>query len=117
MNRQMDIFDFIEEPAASGDALPHKSLFEQIFFGEVDNPVIRCVNCLCQYCANNVEEVWHNVKPEEQQIPCFNCDECRTYAGEMRYKEQDKKDCGDFVLSDYGAKRNRKKIRIVKSGG
>jgi hypothetical protein len=26
-----------------------------------------CVNCLCMKCANNVEEVWHKVKQEEQK--------------------------------------------------
>lgn len=116
MNKQMDIFDFIEKPTEPEKLLPPKSLFEQIF-DRIDNPVMRCVNCLCQYCVNNVEEVWHKVRPDEQQIPCFNCDECRIYTGEVRHKEQRREDCSDFVLSDYGARRNRKKIRIVKSGG
>lgn len=116
MNEQMDIFDFIEKTTEPERTLPSKSLFEQIF-DKIDNPVIRCVNCLCQYCVNNVEEMWNKVRPEEQQTPCFNCDECRTYDGDAKHKERAKEECRYFVLSDYGAKRNRKKIRIVKSGG
>lgn len=102
MYRQMEIFDFI-------NAL--QTLFEQIF-EKIDNPVILCANCLCQYCANNMNEIWNKVKPEEIRSPCFNCEECRTWSGEGRHRQQVKEDCGNFVLSDYGAERNRKGIRI-----
>lgn len=102
MYRQMEIFDFIEAP---------KTLFEQIF-EKIDNPVFLCVNCLCQYCVNNVEEVWEKVKPEEMQEPCFNCDECCIWSGEHRHRQQAKENCDNFTLSDYGAERNRKKLKI-----
>lgn len=102
MNGQIDIFDFIEIP---------KTLFEQIF-ERIDNPVILCANCLCQYCANNMDELWKKVKPEEVQKPCYNCEECYTWSGECRHRQQVKEDCNDFILSNYGAERNRKKIMI-----
>ncbi len=46
MEGQMDIFDFIEKP---------RTQFEQLF-EKIKDPVMLCVNCLCQYCANNVEK-------------------------------------------------------------
>lgn len=100
----MEIFDFIKEP---------KTLFEKIF-EKVNNPVFLCANCLCQYCANNAEEVWNKVKPGEMQIPCFNCEECCIWSGECRHRQQAKENCVEFVLSDYGAERNRKKIRKLR---
>ena len=103
MNGQMDIFDFIEKP---------KSQFEQLF-EKVKDPVLQCANCLCQYCANNVEEIWDKVKPEEIRESCFNCDECRTFTGLAEHKECGREECRKFILSDYGAARNRKKFRIV----
>lgn len=104
MYRQMEIFDFIETP---------RTLFEQIF-EKINNPVALCTNCLCQYCANNAEEIWNKVKPGEIQMPCYNCEECYTWSGECRHRQQAKEDCIEFVLSDYGAERNRKKIRELR---
>ncbi len=101
MNGQIDIFNFIEIP---------KTLFEQIF-EKVNDPVLLCANCLCQYCANNTDELWKKVMPEEIQTPCYNCEECYTWSGECRHRQQVKEDCNDFILSNYGVERNRKKIR------
>lgn len=100
--KQIEIFDFIEAP---------KTLFEQIF-ERIDNPVLLCANCLCQYCANNMDELWGKVMPEEVQKPCYTCEECYTWSGECRHRQQAKEDCDSFILSGYGTERNRKKIRI-----
>lgn len=103
---QMEIFDFIEKP---------QTQFEQIF-EKVNEPVMLCANCLCQYCANNVEEIWDKVKPEETQESCFNCDECRTFTGQAEHREHLLENCNKFVLSEYGAGRNRKKFKVIKGG-
>lgn len=104
MKNQMHMFDFME---------PEKTLFERLF-EKVDSPVVWCGNCLCKYCANNVEELHRTIKPEEQQEPCFNCDECFEFDGDHKHKYCDKENCNKFVLSDFGAKRKRKAIRICK---
>ena len=104
MEGQMDIFDFIEKP---------RTQFEQLF-EKIKDPVMRCVNCLCQYCANNVEEIWGKVKPEEIRESCFNCDECRTFTGQAGHREHLLEGCNKFVLSEYGAERNRKKFKVIK---
>lgn len=100
---QLDIFDFIEKP---------KTLLERMC-GKVHDPIFPCANCLCQYCANNVEELWDKVKPEEQKFPCFTCDECSAYGGGFVLKEQRKEECDKFALSDYGARKNREKFKIL----
>ena len=87
MEGQMDIFDFIEKP---------RTQFEQLF-EKIKDPVMLCVNCLCQYCANNV-----------------NCDECRTFTGQAGHREHLLEGCNKFVLSEYGAERNRKKFKVIK---
>lgn len=110
MYRQMDIFNFIEKPPES-EQKPSRMQFEQLF-EKVRDPVIECANCLCQYCVNNVEG--DKVKPREMQEPCFICDECRTYDGDCRKQNQRKEECAKFVMSDYGARRNRKRIRLIK---
>lgn len=112
MYRQMDIFEFIEKTPESEQKQP-RTQFEQLF-EKVKCPVMLCVNCLCQYCVNNVEEVWGKVKPEEMQEPCFNCDECRIYSGDCQLQNQQRVECMNFVMSDYGAAKNRKRITLIK---
>ncbi|RKI90460.1 hypothetical protein D7V94_13600 [Parablautia intestinalis] len=113
MYHQMSIFDFIERiPQSEQDlSLPQ---FEELF-DKVKNPVIRCANCLCQYCANNAEELWRKVEPAEMKEPCFNCDECQVYNGDFCLTNQQKSECVKFIISDYGAKKNRKRMRIIKN--
>lgn len=106
MYKQMNIFDFIEMPE-------QRTLFEQIF-AIVPDPILKCANCLCQYCTHNVEKLYHTVKLEEVEEPtCFNCDECRIYSGDCMQKEQLKENCHMFVISAYGAKINRERIRVL----
>lgn len=109
MYQQMNIFDFIERPPESKQ-MPSRTQFEQLF-EKVRDPACICVNCLCEFCANNVEQSLDRVKSEEIQEPCFNCDECRVYSGDCLKQYQRKEECAEFIMSDYGAERNRKKIR------
>lgn len=89
------------------------TLFEQIL-PIIDEPVIECVNCLCQYCTHNAEELYNTVSAEEAaDTPCFICDECRIYTGDSNQKILRKEDCDNFIMSDYGAKRNRKRFKVV----
>lgn len=115
MDRQMDIFDFIDKPP---EAPPQRTLFEQIF-QKIKDPVLLCANCLCNYCTCNVEASYDRIRPEEARVadPCFNCDECRQYTGESVHKLCRREDCDNFIMSDYGAERNRKRFRILKSDG
>ena len=112
MYRQMDIFDFIEGYPES-EPKPPRIQFEQLF-EKVRDPMCLCTNCLCEYCVNNVEQSRDKVKPGEMQEPCFNCDECRVYDGDCRRQNQRKEECVKFVMSDYGARRNRKRIKLIK---
>lgn len=109
MYRQMSIFDFINEPSGFNRNVPCIK-FEQLF-EKVENPIMQCVNCLCQYCSNNVEELWHTVMPEEVQEDCFSCDECCEYTA--GYTHQKIQGCERFIMSNYGAVRNRKKFKEV----
>lgn len=119
MDGQMDIFDFIERPEeltqSTAPAQP-ETMFEQLF-AKIKNPVMRCANCLCHYCTHNVEELYDTVKPQEvAEPPCFVCDECRTYSGDCMDREQAREECNSFVMSDYGANRNRKRFQIIQGG-
>lgn len=113
MYQQINIFSFIKEPSEN-KKIPPKTLFEQMFQKQ-KNPVMLCTNCLCQYCVNNAEEIWNKVKPEEVQESCFNCDECQIYSGDFQFQNQQKMECANFAISDYGVARNQKRIRLIKS--
>lgn len=111
MYKQLDIFDFIEKPTDC------KTQFEQLF-EPIENPVCLCANCLCQYCTHNVEELYHTVKVEEAaKTPCFNCDECRVYTGEPLHEFCRMENCKKFIMSDYGAERNRRKLKSLGGKG
>lgn len=109
MYEQLSLFDLDQK------INPQKeTLFEQLL-PVVKNPIMLCVNCLCQYCTHNVEELYNTVKLEEvADEPCFICDECMVYSGENTHKVCLKMDCENFVMSNYGAKRNRKRFKLVK---
>jgi hypothetical protein len=110
---QMTIFDFIEKPQKH--ETPESKMMFEMLFGNISGPVSQCVNCLCMKCANNVEEVWHKVKPEEQKEPCFNCDECSLYTGKYNHRVQRKEDCACYIMSDYAARLKRKKMKFIKN--
>lgn len=114
MYKQMNMFDFIEAlpEIELSPARPHTQ-FEHLF-EKVKDPVCLCANCLCQYCANNVEQSQDRVKSGEMLEPCFNCDECKLYSGEKHLISQRRKECLNFVMSDYGASKNRKRFQLIK---
>lgn len=111
MNEQLSWFPE-EEPAKTD-----KTLFDKLF-KRVENPVDWCTNCLCRYCTKNVEQPCSRVTPEEVRKvePCFNCDDCFEFDGKPRKTVRLKENCNDFVLSNYGAKRNRKHLKLINGG-
>lgn len=101
-----------EEPAK-----PDKTLFDKLF-KRVKNPVDWCTNCLCRYCTKNVEQPCSRGTLEEvsKVEPCFNCDDCFKFDGKPGKTVRLKENCNDFVLSNYGAKRNRKHLKLINGG-
>lgn len=73
------------------------------------NYAFPCGGCLCYKCANNVENL--NVEIGEQKEACFNCDYCRYYSGEG--KNNKKFNCEKFIITDYQAEKERRKLKIV----
>lgn len=48
----------------------------------------RCYGCLCDTCANSVELLsWYFTLGEGEE-PCFSCDECRHYDGDLHKPDQ-----------------------------
>ena len=47
----------------TGENLKDFSNIHRQLLYKIDNPVTLCANCACQYCANNVEELWNKVQP------------------------------------------------------
>ena len=114
MYQQINIFDFIgDQIKQKKEKLLSRTLFERIF-EIVRDPVCLCTNCLCEYCVNNAEQSHDKSRSGEMREPCFNCDECRIYGGDHKLKIQMKWECDNFVISHYGAERNRKRIRLIK---
>lgn len=116
---QMDIFDFIERmPGTESMAetgIPVETALQRLF-GRLGSPAVKCRNCLCQYCADNAEELYRKVKPGEMQEPCFSCDGCWEYTHEPGSRSLLTEDCSRFRISDYGAARARRRFRDIKKG-
>jgi len=116
MFKQMNIFDFMDKPQApdvdtAQEPICETSLFDNIF-KRIIHPVVRCANCLCNYCSNNVEG---NIAPGELVEPCFNCDECRDFSGNSQHSWKCKNDCSNFMISFYGVASKRKRIKTQKT--
>lgn len=75
------------------------------------NYVCPCGGCLCNQCANDVNNI--RSKPEEMDEPCFNCEDCREYDGDCKKKYNHKESCENFKITEYHAKRNRAKIKLL----
>lgn len=112
MYEQLSLFD------SEIENKQRRTLFEQIL-PVIKDPIIPCVNCLCQYCTHNVEEVYRTVTREEaaECEQCFMCDECCVYDGHHEHELRFKQDCEMFILSEYGAKRNRKRFILMHGKG
>lgn len=50
--------------------------------------VTHCYGCLCDTCANSVELTSWYFTIGESEEPCFSCDECRHYDGDMGKRDQ-----------------------------
>lgn len=70
---------------------------------------IPCGGCLCDQCANNVENL--HTEAGEMREPCFSCDECRWYDGNTRSKDMWTETCERFRITEYHAERNQEQIR------
>lgn len=47
-----------------------------------------CYGCVCDTCANSVELLSWYVTIGEAVEPCFSCDDCRHYDGDLRKRSQ-----------------------------
>ena len=73
-----------------------------------------CYYCLCNSCINNAES--RTIIPDElphDWEPCFFCDICKRFDGESS-NDMEREECEEYVIDDYHAKQNRKKIRTVR---
>ena len=73
-----------------------------------------CYYCLCRSCINNVES--RTITPDELPYdwqPCFFCDICRNFDGESP-EDMERTECSEYVIDNYHAEQNRKKLRIVR---
>lgn len=73
-----------------------------------------CYYCLCNSCINNAESV--TVTPDELSDdwrPCFFCDICRNFDEESP-DVMERIECSEYVIDNYHAALNRKKLRIVR---
>lgn len=98
---QLTVWDFIDNP---------RSMLEILDF-KVNKPLYKCVNCLCNYCVNNVESI--NVEQGEMLEACFACDYCCHFSGENKLCSMVKENCSQFKISNYEAQKKRSKLRIV----
>lgn len=75
-----------------------------------------CYYCKCNSCMNNAESL--TVNPEEISYdwhPCFFCDICNNFDGESP-QNMERVECNEYVIDNYHARQNRKKLRIVRGG-
>ncbi len=77
-----------------------------------DDYVSPCAGCLCNHCANSVETI-DNCTGEAKE-PCFVCDECRWYDGNLKNKDMRCKQCENYIVTNEHAERLRKKIKVIK---
>lgn len=73
-----------------------------------------CYYCLCNSCINNAESM--TITSDELPYdwkPCFFCDICRNFDGESP-ENMEREECSEYVVDNYHAVQNRKKLRIVR---
>ena len=56
-----------------------------------------CYGCLCNTCANSVELLSFYFTAGEASEPCFSCDDCRHYDGDIRKKDQWRNACPQHI--------------------
>lgn len=73
-----------------------------------------CYYCLCRSCINNAESI--TITPEELSYdwkPCFFCDMCKNFDGKST-ENMERTECSEYVIDNYHAAQNRKKMKIVR---
>lgn len=73
-----------------------------------------CGGCICNHCANNVETIDNCTR--EMKEPCFTCDECRCYDGDMKKRDKWRQECSEYIVTEEHAKRRRKRFKIITGG-
>lgn len=80
-----------------------------------------CYGCVCDTCANSVELLsWYTTIGEASE-PCFSCDECRHYDGDIRKRSQWRDACPRHIEAkkaiEARAQAARAKFKVIKGGG
>jgi hypothetical protein len=73
-----------------------------------------CYYCKCNSCINNVENI--RTTPEDTSRnwnPCFICDDCRIFDGDSLKRCMEVDYCNKYVIDNYHAKQNRKKLKVL----
>lgn len=94
-----------------------------------------CYGCLCDTCANSVELLSWYVTIGEAEEPCFSCDDCRHYDGNIVKEDQWTTSCPRYIeakkaaearirelerrlkAEDKRAKAIRATFKVIKGGG
>ena len=82
-----------------------------------------CYGCLCDTCAHSVELLSWYFTIGETDEPCFNCDECSHYDGDICKKDKWTNDCTRCIEAKKAkesrereaAHREEKRLRNLRS--
>lgn len=66
---------------------------------------------MCEKCANSVENIYSEAGEAEE--PCFNCDECIYYDGDIQKRDVHTDDCSHFRIDDYHARQARERMKRI----
>lgn len=79
-----------------------------------------CSGCLCDTCANSVELPSWYVTIGEAEEPCFSCDECRHYDGDLGKPDKWHGTCSQHIEAEKAiearAQNRRATFKIIKGG-
>lgn len=69
-----------------------------------------CYGCLCDTCANSVELLSWYFTAGEVEEPCFTCDECRHYDGDMGKRDQWHGTCPRYIEAQKAAEARKREL-------
>lgn len=77
-----------------------------------------CENCICRFCANNMELDFRWITNDEAKSFCYNCDTCKWWLGHTpEARSNTMWECQHFIeaakYADYKAERVRKTFKIL----